>query len=162
MESLYDVGPKEISILISKVLNEKLNLSIAIANAKPNMNIIVGCVEYPFDTAIEYTKSLQQVARGFYRDLKGYKSSSIERTGFDYTFNVEGNQTQFQYPLEIITDLKFNQADFNLEEKKLKKLSNLISIEIEEMSSRKMIEFETEFDYLEQFNEIMQKIADSK
>lgn len=162
IDSTYDVTPEQVSELIATLLSEKLKLSSAIAQAKAIMIMTIDGVDYPYDTAIEYAKLLQTMSKGFYRNIDNYKPSTADRRGSDYTFNVEGNQVPYTYPLEVVTELKFEKSTFKKEDKDLKTLANKLSTEIEEMSSRKVIDFETDFDYLEKIDEVMQKLVVSQ
>lgn len=160
INSKYKVTPEKIEELITAILTAKLELSNSIAQAKIKMNVSVDGIDYAYDTAIEHAKTLRNISGGFYQTLdRSYKESIEKRTGMDYTFNIEKNQVAYRYSVEVTTELLFNKEEFKRSDKSLKGLANKLSIEVEQMSIKKTIEFETEFDYLDTLEEVIEKFA---
>ena len=159
IEGTYDVSLETVEGLIKTLLSEKIKLSNAIAKAKSEMLVVVGDETLAFDTAIEYSKSLRDISGGLYRALENMKESVLEKKGIGKTFNVEGNQIPYEYPIEVTTKLSFDKAEIKKSNKTMKDLANKLSVEIEEASSRKVIDFDSKFDYLDTLEELFEKFS---
>jgi hypothetical protein len=157
--SEYLLKIDELKNLTRLIILEKINLSNAIAKAKKEelLDIKIEDKVYAFDSAIEYTKLLQKTSASFYGVLLDSKNSEVKETrGRDYTFNEEGNQVEYLYPIEIKTESFINKTEIRKDNQEIKKLSNLLSMEIDNISTLKVIKFESKFNYLDSFEELIQ------
>lgn len=148
----------EVDEVINNMVYEKIRLSNAIAEAKKEMNVVVEDEVLSYDTAIEYAKTIREITSSIYGYLDNLKESVVESRAIGKTFNVEGNQVSYEYPVEVKIELLFDKNDVKSKKKALKTLANQLSIEIEEVSSKKLIDFDTEFDYLSTLEELIENL----
>lgn len=83
------------------LIQEKFALSCAIGKAKAS-------IEFDIDAAVETNKYRQNLRNSVNGMLRNVASKKIER-GTDYKFNVEGNQMQYAYDVEVDYTEAFNR-----------------------------------------------------
>lgn len=86
-----------------RILDERRKLSEAIGKAKASIG-------FDLDAAIETNKSRQMIAKSIDRMLTRYKAKKSTERGVGYKFNVDGDQTEYYYDVEVSHEENFDRA----------------------------------------------------
>lgn len=86
-----------------RILDERRKLSEAIGRAKANIG-------FDLDAAIETNKSRQMIAKSIDRMLTRYKAKKSTERGVGYKFNVDGNQAEYYYDVDVSYEENFDRA----------------------------------------------------
>ena len=116
-----DFTPNDLLDFIVTLLDEKQKLSNAITIAKKSLAIDV-----------DASMSMNKIKQEYINVLKGMnsiKSIETDREGFAYTFNNEGNQVSYRYPIKEVKTIDFNRNTVKSLIRKYKKETDDISTE---------------------------------
>ena len=143
--------------LCYKLIDEKLQLSLAIDNAKRNLVIDwkENGVNLTLDTAYEYNKKLRELASNSMLRLVNLKDSSNKTTGKAYKFNVEGNQSYYVYDIEIDNKIDYDKSKIKDLYKKILDKTDKISILIEQAELEDSVHFNPSYDIRDSLDEII-------
>lgn len=137
-----------------KLVEEKYNLTIAIGAAKAS-------VGYDIDAAVETNKFRQSVASRVKAMLRNTPSKKIER-GTDYKFNVEGNQTQYFYDIEVVTTEAFDRLNAKDAFKKLISEADEVSAQIDFIMVNTVVHYEPPFNVNDSFEDAMDEFLSKR
>lgn len=129
---MYDITTEQAIQLLDILMQKKAELSSAIEAAKHDIRIDVNGMKLAYDSAIEYNKSLRDLAIYRMNRLNRLKEGVVKTTASAYRFNVEGNQTPYKYDVEIETTLLIDAKDTKNKEKNYRKLADEISTKLDE------------------------------
>lgn len=143
----YDVEftPNDLVDFAVKVINEKEELSNAIAIAKSD-------VEINIDNAISMNKKKQEFAR-LLNCLADIKSTEKQKSGSDYKFNADGNQVSYYYTVLETTSIDFDRNDVRKLSKKYLRETDEISSKLDAIEITTILNFEPKFDVNSTFEE---------
>ena len=79
------------------------------------------------DSAIEYAKKTRELAERL-KYLLNLKTNTTKKVGTDYKFNQEGNQTQYKYNIDVLTEIDFDRNVINTLYKKLLNKADTLSL----------------------------------
>lgn len=155
-----EIDIDSLNILVDDILEEKILLAIAIGKAKKTIEIVDGKEVLDLDSAIEYSKTLRGFIERYYLNFTELKPSTSKKQGVGYTFNIEGNQVSYQYPIEIETTLNIDKEYYikRLKEAKLK--ADKISQSIETSMSSNIVEFVPRYSYLDSLEDMAKTIEE--
>ena len=126
--------------MLVDLYTEKLSLTQAIGKAKESDE-----KGFNYDVAIEQNilrdKLIQQLLK--LSNISGNKRKSYE---VGYTFNQEGNQVQYKYPVETVYSLDFDKPHVQSILRKIQKERNDVSDDIEIFKLSTVIDFEPKYD----------------
>jgi hypothetical protein len=138
----------DVPALILDIVEEKAKLETAIAEAKQTTNVdyvLDNKKKLTIDSAISYNKSLRELINNLNRIISA-KLRNTKSTGTDYILNNDGNQVPFIYPIETTQELTFDRDELIKINKKLNKLTDLISKKIDQAMLVECVSFEPKFD----------------
>lgn len=157
-EDDIDIDIDVLNNIINELVEEKVTLANAIAEAKKNVSIKVDeDKSINLDSSIEYAKILRRISDEFYRPLISKKENKVKEQKKAYAFNVEGNQTPYYYEAEIETVLKYDKNEFIKKDKLNKMLADKISEKIEKAMSSDIVDFKPKYSYLDSIEDIVNK-----
>jgi hypothetical protein len=119
----YDVN--KVVQLAEDMLAEREKVGAAIRAAKAGAT-------FDIDSAIAANVDRQKLAASF-RELCKVKASETKRDGMGYTFNGEGNQVPYRYPVEVSVQIEFDSTDVLARSKALKKRADQVSTDVENL-----------------------------
>ena len=137
-EEGFDVG--RLLGIWEKLMEEKTRLSTAIGKAKADM-------AFSLDAAVDENKS----RRAFLSTLQGLanrkSTHELEKgAGRGYVFNNEGNPTSYCYDIDRIMTIDYDRSKVRAMVKELNRLSNEVSIKIDEALLRTPVDYTPRFD----------------
>ena len=137
-EEGFDVG--RLLGIWEELMEEKNRLSTAIGKAKADM-------DFNLDAAVDENKS----RRAFLSTLQGLanrkSTHELEKgTGRGYVFNNEGNPTSYCYDIDRIMTIDYDRSKVRAMVKELNRLSNEVSIKIDEALLRTPVDYTPRFD----------------
>ena len=151
MMETVDVGEffKKDDVLkfMTMLVEERSKLTNAIGKAKASIG-------FDLDAAIETNKFRQTVANRVKTMLRFTASKRTER-GTDYKFNVEGNQTQYYYDIEVKANEAFDRSVAKDTMRKLILEADKVSAEIDSAMINTMVEYDAPFNVNESFEDVM-------
>ena len=127
------------------LIEEKESLSIAIGKAK------VAC-EIDIDAAVETNKFRQLFHKTIDSMLRHTASVRTER-GCDYKFNVEGNQIQYSYDVEVIAEEAYNRESAKRTMKSAITKADEVSRRIDAALVNTEVEYTAPFDVNDSFED---------
>lgn len=141
-ERQCDCSIIEIANLANELIQQKLQLSMAIENAKKGLYIDwkEDGKNLTVDSAIEYAKKTRELAERL-KYLLNLKTNTTKKVGTDYKFNQEGNQTQYKYNIDVLTEIDFDRNVINTLYKKLLNKADTLSTQIEETMLQEAVEY---------------------
>jgi len=162
-ERQYKCSVTDISFLISQLISQKLELSLAIENAKKDLFLDwEEQGEYlTLDTGILFAKKSRELSNNL-KYLLDLKPSEAKSQGKDYIFNLEKNQVEYKYPIEKKVSLDFNRNEINTLYKSMLNRSNTLSIQIEKAMMQDIVKFTPIYDILSSTSEIVEEYLVSK
>lgn len=129
------------------LFGEREKLTIAIDRAKAGVGIDI-------DAAIETNKFRQMVATRIKSMLRYTNSKKTER-GSDYTFNVEGNQTQYFYDIDVVSEEAFDRTAAKKAMRELLAQADKVSAEIDAAMINTTVEYDAPFNVNDSFEDVM-------
>lgn len=171
----YNIDPISIANLISELIDEKAKVTQAISDAKVN-NLVAwdnGDGNISLDTAIEYAKNLRRLAKsndriydpcpteGLLQALSIDKSMKADRRGTGKMVNVEGNQVDFNYEVEINKKIDYNLAEAKKMYRDIIAKADKVSNAIDLLMSADIVDLNPKYDiYLSLHDIVDQFVAD--
>jgi hypothetical protein len=151
MMETVDVGEffknDDVLKFMTMLVEERSKLTNAIGKAKASIG-------FDLDAAIETNKFRQTVANRVKTMLRFTASKRTER-GTDYKFNVEGNQTQYYYDIEVKANEAFDRSVAKDTMRKLILEADKVSAEIDSAMINTMVEYDAPFNVNESFEDVM-------
>lgn len=151
MMETVDVGEffknDDVLKFMTMLVEERSKLTNAIGKAKASIG-------FDLDTAIETNKFRQTVANRVKTMLRFTASKRTER-GTDYKFNVEGNQTQYYYDIEVKANEAFDRSVAKDTMRKLILEADKVSAEIDSAMINTMVEYDAPFNVNDSFEDVM-------
>lgn len=141
------ISPNVVILFMKQVLVEKEKLSIAINNAKTQH-----CPD--LDMSIAINKSRQRVVSSLKR-LAAMRNKKTTTKGSDYCFNNEGNQVQYIYDVEVISEIDFDMANVKKTISSLSADSDATSRSIDYWLSSVPVNYEPFYDINSSFEELV-------
>ncbi|WP_432405189.1 hypothetical protein [Wukongibacter sp. M2B1] len=154
-----DVSLEDAIHLIESLINKKMELSMAINNAKSKTLVdwIENSEKLPLDTAIEYSKNLRNFAMCPLEDLTLNRSEEYIKDGIGYLINNEGNQSQYHYEIKIIKKINYDRNIVKSLYKKILNKADLLSEAIDKAMLKKSVEFEMEYNLHDSLEDLVEK-----
>lgn len=151
MMEAVDVGEffknDDVLKFMTMLVEERSKLTNAIGKAKASIG-------FDLDAAIETNKFRQTVANRVKTMLRFTASKRTER-GTDYKFNVEGNQTQYYYDIEVKANEAFDRSVAKDTMRKLILEADKVSAEIDSAMINTMVEYDAPFNVNDSFEDVM-------
>lgn len=132
---------------MTMLVEERSKLTNTIGKAKASIG-------FDLDAAIETNKFRQTVANRVKTMLRFTASKRTER-GTDYKFNVEGNQTQYYYDIEVEANEAFDRSVAKDTMRKLILEADKVSAEIDSAMINTMVEYDAPFNVNDSFEDVM-------
>ena len=129
------------------LVGEREKLTNSIGRAKASIG-------FDLDAAIETNKFRQNVANRIRTMLRFTSSKKTER-GMDYKFNVEGNQTQYYYDIEVDATEAFDRDKAKATMRKLIQDADKVSAEIDAAMINTVVEYDPPFNVNDSFEDVM-------
>lgn len=138
----YDIPVNTIINFVNELINEKLRVSMAIEKAKRliRINWVENNEQLTLDTAIEHNKNIYNYANVL-KPLIKIKTTETKIQGTDYTFNAEGNQVTYVYPIERVKSVDFNKEQTRELYKKILVKADKISTEIDTAMLKDIVDY---------------------
>lgn len=153
MDETVDVGEfyknDEVLSFMLLLVDERQKLTDAIGRAKAS-------VGFDIDAAVETNKFRQTVAARTKAMLRFVASKRIEQ-GRDYKFNVEGNQTQYYYDIEVEATEAFDRNRAKDVVRKIMSQADKASAEIDSALINTKVEYEPPFNVNDSFDDVMKE-----
>lgn len=130
------------------LIGEREKLTTAIDRAKAGIG-------FDIDAAIETNKFRQSVA-GRIKSMLRFKSAKRTERGSDYTFNVERNQTQYFYDIEVASTEAFNRDAAKKTMRELLAQADKASAEIDAAMINTAVEYDVPFNVNDSFEDVME------
>lgn len=140
-------GNNDVMRLMSCLVLEREKLTQAINTAK-------GTASFDIDAAIVTNKFRRSIAQSLQTMLGITPYKRIE-TGRSYKFNVEGNQTQYLYDVEVITEEAYDKDYAKQLLKSIISAADDVSSEIDKAMVTIEVDYESMFDINQSFDDIM-------
>ena len=151
MMETVDVGEffknDDVLKFMTMLVEERSKLTNAIGKAKASIG-------FDLDAAIETNKFRQTVANRVKTMLRFTASKRTER-GTDYKFNVEGNQPQYYYDIEVKANEAFDRSVAKDTMRKLILEADKVSAEIDSAMINTMVEYDAPFNVNDSFEDVM-------
>ena len=151
MMETVDVGEffknDDVLKFMTMLVEERSKLTNAIGKAKASIG-------FDLDAAIETNKFRQTVANRVKTMLRFTASKRTER-GTDYKFNVEGNQTQYYYDIEVKANEAFDRSVAKDTMRKLILEADKVSAEIDSAMINTMVEYDAPFNVNDSFEDVV-------
>lgn len=136
------------------LVDEREKLTTAIEKAKSS-------VSFDLDAAIETNKFRQIVMRQAKTMLRYTASKKIEQ-GTDYKFNVEGNQTQYFYDIEVDIKENFDRKTAKSVVRELSAMADQLSASIDSAMINTQVDYKAPFDVNDSFEDVMEAFLEEK
>lgn len=133
---------------MQSLICEREKLTREIVSAK-------GCALLDIDTAVETNKFRQILAQSV-RELVSTKETSIKSKGSDYKFDINGQQVQYMYDMEIKTEDNFDRAGAKTLLRSVLSKSDSVSSEIEEAMVNTVVYYEPPYDVNDSFDDVLE------
>ena len=133
---------------MQSLICEREKLTKEIVSAK-------GCALLDIDTAVETNKFRQILAQSI-RELVSTKESSIKTKGYDYKFDINGQQVQYMYDMEVKNEDNFDRAG---EKKLLSSISfksDSVSSKIDEVMINTVVSYNPPYDVNDSFDDVLE------
>lgn len=145
-ENEYFENDKVIEFALS-IIEEREKICAAIKEAKNN-------AELDIDAAIQINMSRQHLIRGL-RYMMNYKPGRRIETGYGQKFNVEGNQTEYKYDVEIVETDAYDRKGAKELLKKLASESDVVSNHIDCIKVNTIVNFTPSYNVNDTFDDAM-------
>jgi len=155
-ERTYPCNIVDIAFLVKQLTDQKLQLSLAIEDAKRNLVLDwkENGINLTLDSAVEHAKKSRELANTL-KSLVDIKVNESKKTGNDYKFNVEGNQVSYRYDVVVKSTIDFDRNNVNNLYKKLLNKADTLSMQIENAMLQNIVEFEGLYDIHDSVAEII-------
>lgn len=140
--------------LMLYLIDEREKLTTAIDYAKAG-------IDFDIDAAIETNKFRQNVAGRIKAMLRFTNSNKIER-GSAYTFNVERNQTQYFYDIEVASVEAFNRSNAKKTMRELLAQADKVSAEIDSAMINTQVNYTPPFNVNDSFEDVMESFMTNR
>lgn len=152
VEEAVDVGEfyknDDVLSFMLLLVDEREKLTNAIGKAKAP-------VGFDIDAAVETNKFRQSLASRTKMMLRFVPSKRIEQ-GRDYKFNVEGNQTQYYYDIEVESTDAFDRSRAKDVVREIMSKADMVSAEIDAALINTQVEYEPPFNVNDSFDDVME------
>ncbi len=156
-ENKLDITSDKLIELSKELIEEKLDLNFAIYYAKDFLLISLDENNtVSLDNAISYNKQLRELIESC-NYLSKVKNSETKRTQYGYKFNVEGNETSYQYECVLKKEIDFDKDKINSLNKELKIKTDKISTLIDQAQSSDVIKFEPKYSKYDSIEDIINR-----
>lgn len=145
-ENEYFENDKVIEFALS-IIEEREKICAAIKEAKNN-------AELDIDAAIQINMSRQHLIRGL-QYMMNYKPGRRIETGYGQKFNVEGNQTEYKYDVEIVETDAYDRKGAKELLKKLASESDVVSNHIDCIKVNTIVNFTPSYNVNDTFDDAM-------
>ena len=137
-EEGFDVG--RLLGIWEELMEEKNRLSTAIGKAKADM-------DFNLDAAVDENKSRRAFLSTLQKLANRKSSHELEKgAGRGYVFNNEGNPTSYCYDIDRIMTIDYDRNKVRAMVKELNRLSNEVSIKIDEALLQTPVDYTPRFD----------------
>lgn len=136
------------------LVDEKLSLSTAINKAKAS-------IDFDIDAATAQNKYRQMLHQSIKHMLRWTPSKRTEQ-GYGYKFNVEGNQTQYKYDVEVSSEEAYDKNQAKTVMREAIKSADEISSKIDAAKINTIVNYEPRFDVNDSFIDVMTSFAESE
>lgn len=136
------------------LVDERSKLTTAIGRAKASIG-------FDLDAAIETNKFRQTVASRTKTMLRYTASKRVER-GVDYKFNVEGNQAQYYYDIEVETIEAYNRDRAKGVIRDIMLKADEVSAKIDSAMINTIVEYDQPFNVNDSFEDVMEEFLAMK
>lgn len=145
----YDVDftPNDIIDFVVKVINEKENLFLAIADAKATTEINI-------DNAIAMNKKKQSFVNTL-NSIVSIKPNETQSMGKDYKFDINNEQKPYSYQIISKTSIDFDRTSVKGLIKKYNKECDEISSKLDEIEITTQVNFTPLFDVNDSFEDLV-------
>lgn len=145
----YDVDftPNNIIDFVVKVINEKENLFLAIADAKATTEINI-------DNAIAMNKKKQSFVNTL-NSIVSIKPNETQSMGKDYKFDINNEQKPYSYQIISKTSIDFDRTSVKGLIKKYNKECDEISSKLDEIEITTQVNFTPLFDVNDSFEDLV-------
>lgn len=133
------------------LLDTKESLTNAIAKAKTSS-------PYDIDGSVANNKMRQQAAAVLSR-MCGIRPVDRIKYGTDYTFNAEGNQTQYNYEIKEVSVIDFNRTKVKAISKRLVAESDVVSTLLDRMLVETEVEYDPRFSVNDTYEDALEVFA---
>lgn len=137
----------DVLAFMTMLVEERSKLTNAISKAKAT-------ISFDLDSAIETNKFRQIVASRIQYMLRFMPAKKVER-GTDYKFNVEGNQVQYYYDIEVEYKDAFDRDAAKRVMRDMRSTSDKVSAEIDSALINTNVEYEPPFNVNDSFADVM-------
>jgi len=127
------------------LIAEKERLTTAIGKAKASC-------EFDIDAAVESNK-YRQLLRQSVNSVLRHTPSAQTGKGYDYKFNVEGNQVQYAYDIEVVTEDAFDRDKAKTDMRRIITEADKISGEVDAAMINTIVDYEPPYDVNDSFND---------
>lgn len=134
------------------IITEKENLGKAIDVAKSDC-------ELDIDNSVAVNKKKQDVARIF-SHMSNIKAKEKIKEGTAYKFNVEGNQTTYNYDVKEVSVIDFDRNKVKAIAKKLLKESDEVSTNLDKIMVDKEVKYMPEYDVNDTYEDVLEQFSD--
>lgn len=156
--STVDYELEELTEIMSILLDEKRELSKAIADAKKEIEIKdeKGNI-YTIDSALETAITLRNIATRYFGKLASAKERKLKQSERGYTFNLEKNQVTYTYEKEVTEKLEYDRNEYKRKEKEMKLEADTLSDNVEKAMNLESVNFDPRYSYLDEVEDIVKK-----
>jgi len=133
------------------IITEKENLGKAIDVAKSDCGLDI-------DNSVAINKKKQDVARIFSR-MSNIKAKEKIKEGTAYKFNVEGNQTIYNYDVKEVSVIDFDRNKVRAIAKKLLKESDEVSANLDKIMVDKEVKYTPEYDVNDTYEDVLEQFS---
>lgn len=129
------------------LIHEREVLAAAIADAKAH-------IEFDMDAAIDGNKFRQRAAAAI-RQMLQNKARTTKSIDMDYSFNANGDQTPYRYPVEIETKELYNRDAAKVALRDLVMESDQVSAAIDAATINTIVEYEPPYNVNDTFDDVV-------
>lgn len=130
------------------LIDEKDVLTTAISNAKAKIG-------FNIDAAVEQNKFRQNAYKAI-RGMLRYTPSKRIESGYGHKFNVEGNQVQYCYDVEVEMEDTYDRVAAKSTMRRVIAAADEISSKIDEAKVNTVVDYNPPFDVNESFEDVME------
>lgn len=130
---------------------ERQKLTEAINRAKHSL-------AFDLDAAVETNKFRQLVGKSIKSMLRYTPRSRVEK-GRDYKFNADGNQVEYLYDVEVVSEDAFNRDHAKVVMRSMISDADKTSCEIDAAIINRLVDYEPPFDVNLSFEDVMEEFT---
>lgn len=121
----YNIPAEKLITMLEDIAKEKMNLAVAIDVCKHTSPVSM-------DVLVEQNK-LRSRLQSIFQHLGELKGGEKEFFSSDFTFNADGNQILYQYPVKEVTTIDFPRNTVKALQKKYTAEAAAVSLDIDKM-----------------------------